>query len=575
MSYVMARHEYAKSSSTSQANITMNVIARGEDRQFSGINDLPPELLTRIFSNLTHQISSREWMSVTHVSRYWRVTALYSSALWSNILVDTPYVKEWLKRSKSYPLSIQLDRSSHRSLPVLQAALCELSRIRQLELTLTPSLWAAVSPHLKVAAPSLESLLLAKKLLHNGNDDGSEVSTPQNLVLPDNIFAGVAPHLNSATFINCVADLKSPIFHGLTSLTIDNPPEAIEPAPPEVLEALRSMPNLETLTLLLDWQWCHGLTFDSKPMVTLPRLSKFTFKADYDAHMYILSRLKFTPTTTLILISIAFNLHTLESAVHNIIKAYYNARGDTKTPVHRLEFSVDDGNPDDLLIQIHRKTDICDFVLDINLKHMKWGESPDGYAMQLFRLPLAPRDSTLVTTIPLSYFAWRRAPDYLVNLTNLSLKSGASESFLDYLNQLYSVPLPESDQDSDNEYPSDRDQDEESGGETSDDDSPKQLDDEEGDGDQAENEEEGSRKFEHDGAGDNDDHLNSLPPRLRLIEIDGPDPKEHSVEGLIRAMKDRKSKFYHLKLHLWGGHRPGLKERFHSLVWHPDVRFSR
>ncbi|TFK67221.1 hypothetical protein BDN72DRAFT_961199 [Pluteus cervinus] len=504
----------------------MEVISRDGSGQFSGINRLPPEVLALVFSHLTQQLSSKAWTGVTLVCRYWRFAALGSGALWSNIKMDAPSVELWLNRSNSHLLSVQLHHPSRTSLPGLHTTLHELIRIRELHLSLTASLWRAASSLLEGAAPVLESFFLESC---EDDSDGSDGWDGDIFSLPANLFAGVAPNLVSVELTDCLVDLKLPIFQRLTSLTLMGPAADVELELDAVIEALRAMPDLETLVLYLDWGWLEpgeGLATPApNSIATLPRLSKVTIKVDFEGNMYILSRLRFTPTTTVMLKCFAFNVD-VQSAVRHFISAYDNARGDTLIPVHRMELS-EDNNPvfahNWLLIQIHRKTEIRNFVLDIRLGHRKPNQSPDGYATELFLLPLARNDVTFVSALPLSYSMWRMLPLLLTNLRHLSLKKSASGSFLDYLNWFYSNPPLEN--------------------------------------------------LAHGDAGD-DAYLDSLPLSLESLEIDGPDPKGYCLEGLIKAMKDRKSQLNYLKLRFRGDQRADSVEALRLLVKKFEVQFG-
>ncbi|TFK67204.1 hypothetical protein BDN72DRAFT_111794 [Pluteus cervinus] len=316
----------------------VDVVARedGDSLQPTHINDLPPEVLVNVFLYLTRQISCRAWLGVTHLCRYWWITALGSGALWSNILEDTPSVEAWLKRSNNHPLTIRLDLESQKSLPTLRITLRELPRIRQLHLTLTPSLWTAVSSYLKDPAPILESLLVERSA-----PDRHDTGLIVDFVLSIEHFAGTTPSLRTATFVTCALDLGSPIFHGLTSLTIKDPHD--EPSPEDVLEALRLMPNLESLTLDFDWGWYEEDDDDDDPepssIVALPKLAEFTSDACLYGQMYLLSRLKFINTTTLILKSNTPNIRSVADTICRIVRAYDNARGGPVIPVRKLKFS--------------------------------------------------------------------------------------------------------------------------------------------------------------------------------------------------------------------------------------------
>ncbi|CAL1716206.1 unnamed protein product [Somion occarium] len=86
------------------------------------INQLPPELLIRIFSYYISAPRERlrisgapgfcDWIGIAHVCHHWRVIALDTPMFWSRILLSAPeWVEEFLRRSKHHPLTIISGRS--------------------------------------------------------------------------------------------------------------------------------------------------------------------------------------------------------------------------------------------------------------------------------------------------------------------------------------------------------------------------------------------------------------------------------------------------------------------------------
>ncbi|KAL0063997.1 hypothetical protein AAF712_009065 [Marasmius tenuissimus] len=101
---------------TEQAGLTR--INGSEDSIRATINTLPVELLTEIFayfSPTSSNYSISPLLTFVSVCRHWRQTSFNASFLWSTIALVNPrphrlpMVRQWLERSKNYPLTLKLE----------------------------------------------------------------------------------------------------------------------------------------------------------------------------------------------------------------------------------------------------------------------------------------------------------------------------------------------------------------------------------------------------------------------------------------------------------------------------------
>ncbi|KAJ8515920.1 hypothetical protein ONZ45_g6710 [Pleurotus djamor] len=148
---------------------------------------LPPEILSRIFLLVKSQTrrnyeypflrnsdDSAEmgsgWLQLASVSHRWREIALQTPRLWATIDFKYPlHAAEWLERSKSAPLQININLSSSTSdstplLSTIKTALSQSSRLSDLKMTFkNDEILGHVLPvtALSTMAPVLEKICLA------------------------------------------------------------------------------------------------------------------------------------------------------------------------------------------------------------------------------------------------------------------------------------------------------------------------------------------------------------------------------------------------------------------------------
>ena len=278
-------------------------ITQLQGRPPQGVHCLPPELLSSIFiecavewqhkSEYRFQRSAPHWVSVSYVCRYWRTTALRCPQLWSyHFFTSVEWTNELLARSEPAPLDIRFDLSrltediimaSHLSVGFV---LLHMSRIRVLWMRCATTHAFSFSPYLRLRAPLLESFHF--EICPCSTDD---------VLIDREVLGKVRPNnLRHVHLDGCAVQLSSPIFHGLTRLSLYNTPRS-HPRPTivEALSVLQQMPDLQTLKL-------HRALSDENNMngassVFLPKLASVSLAGNIHCIIDLLSHLLFPHCT--------------------------------------------------------------------------------------------------------------------------------------------------------------------------------------------------------------------------------------------------------------------------------------
>ncbi|TFK65477.1 hypothetical protein BDN72DRAFT_860591 [Pluteus cervinus] len=269
---------------------------------FTPVYRLPPEILSRIFTLLQYvpkfpgDLHSRrkptlEWVKVTHVSQHWRDVAIGSPNLWSQISTTYPkcLAEEWLQRSKSAPLSIDLRGSG--SLDADRFITPSLFRIRELTLELTSSSWWILSRNLSSPTPLLESLSIMIT-------DGAFYSASSTI--SDTTFAGTTPRLRFLKLMGCSVDINSSIFTNLEALELRDSPRKMSAT--DLLTALRNLPRLVSLVVsevLATGAPLASSSIDSDTIILASLTSLSIRGGSLIQDLDILSHLSFPANTTL------------------------------------------------------------------------------------------------------------------------------------------------------------------------------------------------------------------------------------------------------------------------------------
>ncbi|KAI9453465.1 hypothetical protein BJY52DRAFT_1288961 [Lactarius psammicola] len=260
---------------------------------------LPVEILQKIFLLLTELYASErgynfnplarpDWIAITHVCRYWRSAALGLRELWSSITpgLSISWSQAMMERSAPLPvcIDIRVSTSSTDGLHPLAASelLFAASRIRTLRLVGLRADILRVLDRLRSPSP-LQSL------------DLCVVDSGQPVDLPEALFGGKAPHFHRLTFASD-ACIRAPLWllAGITHFTT-----GADVALPELLDALRAMPQLEMLHVAhcrAVWEE-EDAEMPPPPRVALPRLSLLSFRDTTPRRFVILSaRIDAPPT---------------------------------------------------------------------------------------------------------------------------------------------------------------------------------------------------------------------------------------------------------------------------------------
>ncbi|KDR73621.1 hypothetical protein GALMADRAFT_251364, partial [Galerina marginata CBS 339.88] len=268
------------------------------------ISTLPLELLLKVFRcDVTPRMDfgdpSRHLRRISQVCHNWRKAALGTPYLWSQLIECQSIPPKWfrvvLRRARSSPLRVTVlppqDMASEPTVTNVQLALRELGNIGELEILGSVNKWItrAMIKHLQQQpAPSLKRLTFTVDGDHPYDLDSSHIEVQ---LLPANIFCGVAGPLQHLTLSSCLIDLRSPLYHHLTSLSMTDIPKAAAPSVSHFLDALRNMPDLTSLSLT-------SVLLASAPErhvedVHLPRLSNLKINEHTAQCSQLLPRLRY------------------------------------------------------------------------------------------------------------------------------------------------------------------------------------------------------------------------------------------------------------------------------------------
>ncbi|KAJ3721381.1 hypothetical protein DFJ43DRAFT_1094890 [Lentinula guzmanii] len=246
------------------------------------ISKFPAEILCAIFMfcNLadspTHPSYPADtrwrWVSVTHVSRLWRNTALSCPALWSKPeFTRTEWAYEMIRRSKMAPLAIEVTSDmwlTPRVLDAVSEGLKHLPRINEIRLSASRDNMVKLLTGINHAAPFLRTLLLDV-----GRSDYYYPSLSEPYMLPEDFLGGDTSHLSHIELTRCHLPWDSSLLRNITFLKVHNPgPPA--PTLDQFIGALIGMPQLEVLDLENSLPATSDTESTEKLGVSLPRLRR-------------------------------------------------------------------------------------------------------------------------------------------------------------------------------------------------------------------------------------------------------------------------------------------------------------
>lgn len=240
---------------------------RHERNKHIQINQLPPEILYRIFRFVSNDAIRYDWhpphrflraVAFSHVCKHWRGVALSHKRLWTTVRL-TGVLQRWtdelLKRSRGASITVTIDPyMSVDAYPSANTKLLDnLWRIRHLTLTHRVEVLSMILFELRRPAPILESLSLTSL-----SDRFAATRLPLAFTTGD----GSPPRLRRLYVAGSMVDLSSPFFSRLTSLELRKIPESSRPSMRTLLRALKGMPGLERLVLYQALPSASGLVRD-------------------------------------------------------------------------------------------------------------------------------------------------------------------------------------------------------------------------------------------------------------------------------------------------------------------------
>ena len=215
------------------------------------ISSLPNEILSIIFSLLPSiaffELSESFSVSpISHVCHRWREILLNLPNFWSHInfnRLSRAANAEMLARAKMSPLDVEAitehGYAEEKFIAFEGHIKTHIHHTRQFTIAATSERLGRMFGQLVSSAPSLEELAITN------TDLGRE--TP--LVIPDNLFDGIAPKLVDLQLWACAIGWESPLLKGLRNFTLSLFPLQARVPLKTWLDALSRMPRLESLTL--------------------------------------------------------------------------------------------------------------------------------------------------------------------------------------------------------------------------------------------------------------------------------------------------------------------------------------
>ncbi|KAF5337040.1 hypothetical protein D9611_003183 [Ephemerocybe angulata] len=242
------------------------------------IGRLPPEVLSNIFLVLKQEHAHKQLpvcFILSHVCQQWRAIAMDCSSLWSDLSdSDGPKLSELkLSRSRNAPLSIQYLQPNGENEKILQLALSQVSRLRDIDIydscrsNNAFDLVAAFSGFTG-NAPLLRSLRIERETMKAEDQ------------FPDVDLKDIPPSLQILELRNCnIPWTYIPISPSLEYLQLCNEHlNEINRLPTQVFaKLLKCLPRLVSLDLC-GYLPADGISTFAHTPVTLPRLSTLKLK---------------------------------------------------------------------------------------------------------------------------------------------------------------------------------------------------------------------------------------------------------------------------------------------------------
>ncbi|KAI0302794.1 hypothetical protein B0F90DRAFT_168421 [Multifurca ochricompacta] len=224
--------------------------AEPEQTQLSGMDKVPDDVLLEVFDH--YRLASgydwsrpRRWYRLVHVCRRWRLIVLASS-LRLNLQLRCTFgtqVEDMITHSPPFPLVLKYEPHHHNTWTTQDEegtlfALQHLERAHEIILIAPEHILTRLTSSMTEAAPLLKYLELR--------------SQTKEVVLPGNFLGGAASQIQHMKLAGAALRTLEPLLsHTTTLLTLalERIPSSVYVSPENLIERIRSMPQLRTLSI--------------------------------------------------------------------------------------------------------------------------------------------------------------------------------------------------------------------------------------------------------------------------------------------------------------------------------------
>ena len=301
------------------------------------VSSLPPEIVAAIFSSLClpgipslggDWCQNHARLNISHVCHQWREIALNQPQLWSHVNFNTVSpvgATEILVRAKSAPLYMEIKDHDYEDglfglfLEEVRAHLPYICHLKISSDVFFRSLGYELQHALVSPAPFLEYFSLFCR--------EDEIRSRAVNHLPDietlRLFGGSTPRLSCLKLHNCNISWKSLLFKGLKHLEILLPHKRARPTLSIWLDALKEIPQLNTLILHSASPIAAHFPIDVECTVTLPSLTLLDISASLQDCALAIAHLVLPALTSLRLAEIHHSLpnrSTVQEFLHYVVR---------------------------------------------------------------------------------------------------------------------------------------------------------------------------------------------------------------------------------------------------------------
>ena len=281
----------------------------------AAISTIHEDILSKIFLINSHldfdhpHRPSQTSRRTSQVFHKWRSFSLSFPMMWADSLDfsdSLAWVNEVVLRAGPVPLNIifpQFPIDSQRFYIHQVQSMMKMQNASDSPNTLAIALSLAPRSHTFIAKihPSsweflLENLCHSPMLSLHTLSVGIEGDPDGCFTLPKALFSDCTPRLRNLILYGCNADISSPIFHTLTTLSISYPGFRSALAPARWLEVLRGLPELEDLVLTYAFVESGNIAWGMPVVVELTRLKYLKLVGNLEPCTQIFVNLRLPPS---------------------------------------------------------------------------------------------------------------------------------------------------------------------------------------------------------------------------------------------------------------------------------------